>query len=291
MKIVRMLLIIMVLLTTGCISLISSEGKLRLGPGEKWDLNLEFLIRSEDAQGYGPTIAQALDRMVQSAVGNGAQSSWDQKAPDSQGNVLYTIQFKGTGYATFNSVFVGSAVINKSETDGEEIISFYMNPLDGGASYETSFELVGGNILSTNGSKQTNTSVRWDSAMAMEAVMEPPNSSGTAVFWIFIGIMLVVGFIGNRAGWFRKQPSPELRPSYPQSTDQLSPTRSTWQEATPSPVQSSAQLAENESPIQETDSENTSRQDHSIVEHSFCPNCGAVWVQNARFCNRCGFQG
>lgn len=289
MKLIRFLLMIIMIGLAGCVTIVSTNGNLKIGANEKWDLKLEIEVPAYEAQAYGAYLTQSLDEFIQQAKAGGAQASWNQKGPNNDGNVIYTVNFNGTGFDKFNSI-ISSAQLTTSEQNGKQVIHFYMAPLDIGLSRSTSFELTGGNILQTNGTKVNSTTVRWNRAMPMEAVMEPPGSSGAVAFGVLIVILVIVGVIGYRAGWFRKHPSPELRSSLSQPNYRSHPDQSTQPDTIPPPSQSSTQLAE-EAPIQDTDSEYSTEKEQPTIEHKFCPNCGAPWVKNARFCNRCGFRG
>ena len=172
-------ILILIILLSGCLTVVSSNGNLQLTSGEKWTLDLNFQIPAEEVLINGIAISQSLNQMVQKGTKIGVEVNWEQNGPNNLGNITYIIKMSGKNYDQLNEQFDGSFRVENQEFDGKPAVHIIITPYLGVPSRNSTFSLSGGNVISTNGQKIDGNTIKWTNSNYMEATMEPPR-----FFWI-----------------------------------------------------------------------------------------------------------
>jgi len=188
-------ILLLVLLFTGCVTILSSETTVKIDKTEQWEINQELLFEGESFKEYGQTVIDGLNTLVAEGQTSGLDITFNQLS-DRQGNVPYTISIKGSGIDKLNETLGssenGSPAFTKVTVNGETVYGFQMDSatmssggLDLGYSPEFTFTLEGMKILETNGKKNSSTSVTWQNPLeVMTATLSPATSGGSFAWWI-----------------------------------------------------------------------------------------------------------
>lgn len=277
MKILRLFGFLLVFSLVGCITIVSSDSQLRLRGNEKWDLRVTFEVPSTEAVLYGNELGTQLNQIITSAESLGVIGKWEEGKVSSTGNKPYSIILKGENFDQLNSVFPGSINVEKTKVDGLNRVHVAVNSSDLLGSENSTFTLIGGKIVSSNGNQNKNNSVKWVNADDIEAYMEEPASPFWTYLFLILGSVFVLLAIANASGMFLKKPhpipyqDPGLGNSYSSiSSQQFQPTN-------PEKVQ--GQIFNTDPKLNVTDIRSEMR---------FCPSCGNPIASNMTFCNRCG---
>lgn len=277
MKILRLIGFLLVFSLVGCMTIVSSDSQLRLRGNEKWDLRVTFEVPSAEAVLYGKELGSQLNQIITSAESLGVIGKWEEGKVSSTGNKPYSIFLRGKSFDQLNSVFPGSINVEKTKVDGLNRVHVAVNSSDLLGSENSTFTLIGGKIVSSNGNQNKNNSVKWLNADDIEAYIEEPASPFWTYLLLILGSVFILLAIANASGMFQKKPhpmtyqDPGLGNSYSSiSSQQFQPNNS-------EKVQS--QVFNTDPKLNVTDTRS---------EMKFCPSCGNAIASNMTFCNRCG---
>lgn len=269
---------LMLFLVSGCMIIVSTDGELVLGAGEKWDLHLSVVLPADQFQLYGNAIQEELFKNNQENEETQVDIETSISEVDDEGNITVNARIRGVGYDLLNKRLNGMGTIEVIEDGGKRYLEIRMDEfIPGGLTQKGStFTIKGGRILSSNGEQINAGSVKWVNAGTMQVRMEEPGGlAGFGYGMIVAGILCILFAIGWQCGWFHKKGNPwpsaktilPVQESSTQMIDNLQPTR-----ATPDTVRHPAPI-EGPQPA-----------------GKFCNSCGAPLIANAKFCTRCGKQ-
>ncbi len=234
-------ILLIVLLLSGCVSILSADTTVNLDKNEKWAVNLEILFEGESYVEYGQEVIAGLNLLTSEGLNTGLDIDFKQ-LPDRQGNVPYKITVSGEGLDKLNEFLGTPGTFTKTDMDGETQVEFVLDAtnlsssgLDIGFAPELSFTVEGLTIVETNGKKISPTSVTWKNPNAiMQATFTTATSKGMAFPWWAI-LLIVAGLaaivvILLITGVFRKKKQQSLYGApygYPQvNTPPIPPTNS-----------------------------------------------------------------
>lgn len=247
------LFLICLLLFSSCTSILSSDVTLEVNKGEKWEIVIQATFSRDETMISDALMAETFNQMVQDAHTEGLESEWEKLPSDANGNDVYKITLGGEGYDLLNDQ-LGTDLIVPDESSEDNVYRFYV---PGGGFFgldapESSFTLEGGKILSSNGIKINNKTVRWENHSGpMEATLT--ETSGNA--WItFFVILIVIGAVTFLILRLTGTKISSLRSN-------LSPTHAG--------IYHDAGLS-------------------SPAGGKFCPHCGGAIPAEASFCPQCG---
>lgn len=224
-------ILLLVLMFTGCVTILSSETIVKIDKAENWELTQELLFEGESYKEYGQTVTDGLNALVSEGATSGLDISFKQ-LPDRQGNVPYSISIKGTGIDKLNETLgtseSGAPAFNRVTVNGETVYGFQMDSmslssggLDIGYSPEFKFTIDGMKVIETNGKKNGPNSVTWTNPMeTMTATLSPATSAGGSFAWWIIpvavvGLAALVFVVLLLAGVFKKKKQPQAQYYYP----------------------------------------------------------------------------
>jgi hypothetical protein len=206
-----------VLLFSGCVTILSSDTTVNLDKNEKWAVNQELLFEGESFVEYGEAVIDGLNLLTAEGLNTGLDIEFEQ-LPDRQGNIPYRVTISGEGLDKLNEIFGTPGAFTKTEVDGEILVEFELDAtnlssggLDIGFAPELTFNIEGLKIVTTNGKKNSPTSVTWENPNAiMRATFTTATSKGMAFPWwvilvIVVGLAAIVLVILLATGVFKKK--------------------------------------------------------------------------------------
>ena len=224
-------ILFLMFLSSGCVTILSSDTTIKLDKSEQWEITQEFLFEGTSFKEHGQTVVNGLNTMVTGYKSSGIELTFEQ-LPEKQGNVPYSISIKGAGIDKLNLILGGTdsatPAFTKVTVNGDTVYGFQLDPaimssggLDLGSSQEFSFTVEGMKILDSNGNKSSSTSVTWKNPKeVMSATLAPSASAGSLPWWlILVGVIVLAGIaflVLLLLGVFKKkQPQPQPQYTYP----------------------------------------------------------------------------
>lgn len=234
---------------------------------ERWEANVRIAFPAEVAPLAAGNVDSELDTLKQTIESQGGALAWERQ-DEENGGLTYTVDAGGQGYDLLRDV-VGDVQVATELRDGERVITFFYAP---GSDFELAnsltMTLIGGEIISSNGSETGRGQVQWQNPTgAMEAVLTERSALG--LNWLLPALigLLVLALAGAAAFFLLRRRSagrvaapawsalpPDAPPTYPTLEPPRPPTP-----AAPAPP---AGL--------------------------FCTQCGASLRPGAKFCPACG---
>lgn len=213
------MLVIALFLLAACATMLKTETTISLDQNEKWELTYMILFDGTDFADY----KQSVDDEITTFTATYAMQGITVKTKElslKDGNYPYQVVLSGKGIDKLNEVIGVPGAFTK-ETEGKRTSyefsamgsEIYTGQLYIGQTADFTFTLDGMNIITTNGSKNSKTSVTWtDPYMNMTATMTPANSAGSIPWWVILiivfGLAAVVFIILLATGAFKKKPQP-----------------------------------------------------------------------------------
>jgi hypothetical protein len=194
-----LLAVCLLLILTACVSALSADTRVTLRADENWEAQVEIVFAPEQAQLAAGQVEQALDQAVSDMQGQGIEASWRRDDQRRDGNVAYRVSAKGQGLDKLNAAFFDNrAALYVDESSGQRqiVFSYYSGGLSLSVQRQT-FTLVGGTIISSNGTLADSHTVVWTNPNGtMEAVLtEAPRYPWLSYALIGAGGVLLVGAI------------------------------------------------------------------------------------------------
>lgn len=222
-------ILLLVLLVSGCVTILSSDTTIKLDKTEQWEITQALLFEGASFKEYGQTLVNGLNTLVTEGKNSGIDVTFKQ-LPDRKGNIPYEISIKGAGIDKLNETLGnadgGTPAFTKVTVNGETVYGFQMDAssinsggLSLGSSPEFSFTVEGMKVLETNGKKNSSTSVTWkNSNEVMTATLSPTASGGSFAWWIIpvavVGLAAIAFLVLSLLGVFKKK-QPQSHYSYP----------------------------------------------------------------------------
>jgi len=222
-------ILLLVLLVSGCVTILSSDTTVKIDKTEQWEITQEILFEGASFKEYGQTVTDGLNTLVTEGKTSGLDITFKQLS-ERQGNMPYTISIKGAGIDKLNETLGnadgGTPVFTKVTVNGETVYGFQLDAammssggLDLGYSPEFTFTIEGMKILETNGTKNSSTSVTWKNPNeVMTATLSPAASGGSFAWWIIpvavVGLAAIAFLVLFLLGVFKKK-QPQSQYTYP----------------------------------------------------------------------------
>ncbi len=209
-------ILLVVMLFSGCVTILSSDTTVSLDKNEKWVVNLELLFEGESFVEYGQAVIEGLNLLASEGLNTGMEIEFRQ-LPDRQGNIPYRVAISGEGLDKLNELFGTPGAFIKTEVDGETLVEFELDGtnlssggLDFGFAPELSFTVEGLTVVATNGKKNSPTSVTWKNPGTLMQATLTTASTGLAFPWwaillIVAGLAAIVLVILLITGVFKKK--------------------------------------------------------------------------------------
>lgn len=216
MRLRRLFLLSLALLLTSCVSIHSTDMRVTFRADENWEAEMEIVLTPQQAQLTLGQIEPALNQAVAEMRSEGVEVQWKQQERREDGNIGYLVSAKGKGLDILNTAFFeGQAVLYVDESTGERQIVFSYTPGQAFAQEQT-FTLVGGKIISSNGTQTNGRTVTWVNPTGpMEAVLTEASPLGWLPYALIGGggVLLIIAGVGIVASVVRRRqlasPAPE----------------------------------------------------------------------------------
>lgn len=305
------------ILLSGCMPTRSFDTVIELKTNEDWILTFVVSFDKDSVQHYGEVIKQNIDSSISQINRDSINVSWKQGEENKEGTIPFIITINGSGIKNLNKYIFNEEfiTINLSENFPRYVISippsFYRIDAE-----QYSVTIKGGRIISTNGVKINDNTVKWENPRkVLTVIMEKPK---VGVSWYIIGVLslvlslLMIGasvilvkiikrskkkpFAGSpkQAEWtcgtlYVNDPktSPISPPLSPASSLRKSHTSGSGLRGT-MPVSNNASSPT--SPIMSVSSPDIEMMGSPLPSRApkVCPNCNTAWKLGAQFCTNCG---
>ena len=301
---------------TGCIAVQSFDTVIELKPGEDWTVTMTIAFDQTSLQMYGADVTQSMNEMVSQIEQEqeGVEASWEQGKITDDGTIPYIIRIDGRGITDLdNPLFSGEGGIIQHQVDGKNRIDISIPAgVFNVEANQVTVTLKGGKILSTNGEKVNNTTVKWvNPGGSLNVTMEEPKSSLHWLVFLLIAAVVGIGLTVVAGGGMmlflrRGKAKSSASPSYPGYVPYSAPAGSA-PEATAAAAPISAAPVKNPTSsglrttipsAHRTAPSGTLRSAAPLAttsapatEQKYCPSCGTAWKPGARFCTNCGYKG
>lgn len=138
-------------------------------------------------------IAQELDAQVSSirSQPNITRAEW-QRIETNEDEFRAEITVEGDNYEAIEQLLEGDATVDTSIVDGREVVAF---TYDFSPTLAYTLTLNSGEVLSTNGERLDDDTVRWNGGV-MEATVVPKSRTNDMSLWI-VGIVALVVVVGG----------------------------------------------------------------------------------------------
>lgn len=179
--------------TTGALSI---NARCTLSVQERWRMELDVVYAKAEVQLLGDQIDQIMAQSISQMKSQGVSASYS-KRKESSGNMRYHIKASGQGYQLLNKTFFDGLATITQEPSTEEIYFSYA-PFGSyfGAAMSRQFNLVGSEVISSNGFSAKKNTATWNNPMnTMEARIKPASGIDPSVLLWIIGIIVVFGIM------------------------------------------------------------------------------------------------
>ncbi len=257
-------LLIAATIISACIPIESYDSRVTLYEDESWEGQTEVVVSTQLLRLMQQQIEASFDQNLAQWRQSGIQANWKRTDHAKEGTTSYIMTAKGKGWDRLNmALFNGAATITSQPENSRPRVAFRYSAAALSVAQRFSLTLVGGRIISSNGT-QSGSQVSWTNAsQTMEAVLEPASRTGGIALALIVagGLLLAAAIVGGVLTLWRKRPTPaRVRLGSP------------WQPEAGAPVDSYPPWPVDDSP----------------APSSTCQACGAALPDEAVFCPRCG---
>lgn len=304
--------LLLVLFSASCVQIVSVDISFDLAAVDAWDADLVLVAPGRSTSESALVINQALNELRDEITRKGGEATVEQQRIDENNNTPYKLSIRSATPEMINEGIFSYDVFTVQEVNGKRQVEFEMPASSLGVD-DLTVTLRGKEILSHNGEKINNSTVRWTNPRGtLRAVVV----EGRPVSWL--GWLLLIGGIGmvGAAGVLWKngkitipnfahqpafRPAPpaaaqdifwnDARPAYPPAVDREPTLRDAAPAAVPRhmppPPHPYAQQADPLPTVPPAAPIPASAEPPAVM---FCPNCGKPLPRAGRFCPGCGSQ-